>query len=80
VTMALEGFVGGATDIWVTEDQPIFSWWLQQDPNFQATPTPWPTPTPQTYQPTPTPEPEETPPPALYPEVSPSPSPTPFFR
>ena len=70
VTMALEGFVGGTTDIWVTEEQPIFSWWLQNDPNFTPQ-TPMPTPPP--YQPTPSPTP-------LYPEVSPSPTPTPFFR
>ena len=70
VTMALQGFVGGATDIWVTDDSTIFSWWLQTDPGFVPQ---YPTPTPQTYQPTPTPQ------PPLYPEVSPSPTPTPFF-
>ena len=69
VTMALQGFVGGTSDIWVTEDQPIFSWWLQADPGFvPVSPTPQPA-----YQPTPTPA------PALYPDVSPVPSPSPFF-
>jgi len=74
VTMALEGFVGGASDIWVTEDQYIYSWWLQSDPNFMGTPMPTPTPPPPA-DPNPTP----TPPPPLYPDVSPSPSPSPFF-
>ena len=69
VAYALEGFIGGASDIWISSEeeqpmQPLFSWWLQSDPNFiSSTPTPQPTPAP-----------------ALYPEVSPSPSPSPFFN
>ena len=70
VTFALAGFVGGSTDIFNTEDQPIRSWWLQTDPGFVPR---YPTATPPpAQQPTPSPQP-------LYPEVSPSPTPTPFF-
>jgi len=69
VTMALQGFVGGSTDIWVTENTPIFSWWLQNDPGF----------VPQYPGQTPSPAPGPTPAPPLYPDVAPSPSPSPFF-
>ena len=59
VTMALDGFIGGSADIWVTEEQPIFSWWLQNDPSFvpfSPTPSPQPTMPPETEaSPTPSP-------------------------
>jgi hypothetical protein len=64
VTMALQGFVGGTSDIWVTEERPVFSWSLQADPGFVPV-SPTPTPTPALY-------PEVSP--------APSPSPSPFFN